>query len=242
MRLGNDYSRKLDLATFGSRYIVSRDPNELLAAWPAPVQEAVRNGQLIKGMSREQVTMAMGYPVHDATRDLSQPRWTFWIDSDQSFVVDFDADGHLANVEGPESALAMVMPSLLSPERLEAITTKERPCVINVYRPDRQPPSPGHRAYVYLDGQDLGVLNPGETLCLSPALGRRRFVIGIRSGWLLPIAMKGELTVEVAEAQPSVFLRYSQRFIGISGFGLYAAPIYRDEFFVANEERWRARD
>jgi len=59
--------------------------SELLSPAPIPIEqldtsvkEAVEEGQLMLGMSKDQVIMARGYPPRHKTPTLDQNTWTFW--------------------------------------------------------------------------------------------------------------------------------------------------------------------
>lgn len=58
-----DYSRDLTKEAFAARYIQAANPRDKLASAPAKVRTAVESAKLSKGMTREQVVMAVGYPV-----------------------------------------------------------------------------------------------------------------------------------------------------------------------------------
>src|SRR3974390_2845432 len=68
--IGNDYSRDLAPEVFAKRYVVSENPSDKLTQYPKPIQEAITSMRLTKGMSREQVLMAVGYPVSSENPNL----------------------------------------------------------------------------------------------------------------------------------------------------------------------------
>jgi len=61
-----------------ARIVVSEDPRTKLAAFPPAVREAIRAGKLAKGMTREQVIMAVGYPQTSDKLPLDGPHWRYW--------------------------------------------------------------------------------------------------------------------------------------------------------------------
>ncbi len=97
--LGNDYSRDLAMDVFAQRYIVARNPKQLLASMPPRIREAVNAGKVATGMTREQVVMAVGYPVSSETPNLNGPEWKFWLWSFSPFTVHFDNQGRVIRVE-----------------------------------------------------------------------------------------------------------------------------------------------
>lgn len=96
--IGNDYSRDLDLDTFARRYVVKEDPTPKIAGYPAKVREAIKQAKVSPGMTREQVLMALGYPMSSENPDLNANLWRFWLSSFAEFQVQFDATGRVAEI------------------------------------------------------------------------------------------------------------------------------------------------
>ena len=96
--IGNDYSRDLSLEAFAKRYIVSEDPRVKLAAYPAKLRESIQGGRISRGMTREQVLMAVGYPITSENPSLDAATWRYWVSSFSEFQVSFDAAGRVAEV------------------------------------------------------------------------------------------------------------------------------------------------
>ncbi len=96
--IGNDYSRDLDLPTFAARYVVPQDPRIALAAAPAAVRQAVDAARVARGMTREQVIAAVGYPVTSENPRLDAPIWRYWLTSFEEFQVSFGPDGRVSEV------------------------------------------------------------------------------------------------------------------------------------------------
>ena len=92
------------------RIVVSHDPRARLAAWPPEVRAAVSAGRVLRGMSREQVAMALGYPSPNDTRDLDGPVWRYWSTEDDSpLELEFTANGTLSKVTGSTAGQALVV-------------------------------------------------------------------------------------------------------------------------------------
>lgn len=96
--LGNDYSRDLGLNAFASRYVVKEDPSLKLATYPENVRAAVAGARLMPGMTREQVFMAVGYPVSSENPSLAAATLRFWTSSFAEFRVNFDERGLVTDV------------------------------------------------------------------------------------------------------------------------------------------------
>ena len=75
--LGNDYSRTLKLEEFARRYVVTEDPLVKLASMPAEMRNAILAGHIRRGMSREQVAMAVGYPITSENPRLDAATWRY---------------------------------------------------------------------------------------------------------------------------------------------------------------------
>ena len=97
--IGNDYSRDIELPAFAQRYVVTEDPARKIAGFPPKVREAIQSARITKGMTREQVLMAMGYPISSENPRLDVPVWRMWIGSFSEFQVLFDGAGRVRSVE-----------------------------------------------------------------------------------------------------------------------------------------------
>lgn len=106
--LGNDYSRDLEMGAFAQRYIVAQDPRLLLAQWPEKIQTAIKSARVTPGMTREQVLMALGYPISSETPHLDAPMWRYWLWTFQEFQVIFDDGGRVREVFGDRATLNVV--------------------------------------------------------------------------------------------------------------------------------------
>ncbi len=106
--LGNDYSRDLSLETFARRYVVRDDPRRSVAAAPPHVRTAIETARVTRGMSREQVLVALGYPISSENPHLDAARWKYWLWSFSPFVVHFDRDGRVTRVETDPATRAKV--------------------------------------------------------------------------------------------------------------------------------------
>jgi hypothetical protein len=106
--LGNDYSRDLKQEEFAARYIRATNPRAKLASAPAKIRKAVESAKLAKDMTREQVVMAVGYPVTSENPSFDAKVWKFWLWSFSPYTVFFDDRGRVTKVTGNEETLAKV--------------------------------------------------------------------------------------------------------------------------------------
>ena len=108
-RIKNDYSRNITLADFAKRYVVTEDPKQKMAAFPPAVRDAIVAGKVAPGMTREQVLMAIGYPVAGENPSLDALTWRYWRDSWSEYQVIFDEKGLVKTVAGNPVALSRVL-------------------------------------------------------------------------------------------------------------------------------------
>jgi hypothetical protein len=78
--------------TYLDQLFVDTDPHTKLRKVPAKRVEAIQNGQVEKGMTKEQVLMARGIPPGNRTPSLDSPTWTYWRNRWDALVVYFVGD------------------------------------------------------------------------------------------------------------------------------------------------------
>jgi hypothetical protein len=105
----NDYSRDLPIAQFARRFIVQDDPAVKIKSFPQNIQYAIAAGHLVRGMTREQVLMSVGYPASSEVANLSSNEWLFWITNEVQYRVKFDDKERLADVENVVDAKATLL-------------------------------------------------------------------------------------------------------------------------------------
>lgn len=91
------------------RLVVAEDPRQRLERYPANVRTAILAGQLTKGMTREQVVMAVGHPQADEAQGRAGPHTRYWWSSFVPYYVYWGKNGTVARVEGPAEALAKLV-------------------------------------------------------------------------------------------------------------------------------------
>ena len=109
-RVGQEYGMALEkVQALLGRLLVQDDPQARLAAYPGPVQAAVRAGKLRLGMNREQVMMAMGPPRIDKTRSLEQLEWIYFTFEEEPLKLAFDGDGGIKAFEATDKVKALLV-------------------------------------------------------------------------------------------------------------------------------------
>jgi hypothetical protein len=106
--IGNDYSRDLAMEVFARRYIVKEDPRPQVAAAPDKIRRAIESARVTPGMTREQVIVAVGYPMSSENPHLDAPLWKYWLWSFSRFDVQFDGAGRVVEVTGDDETLKTV--------------------------------------------------------------------------------------------------------------------------------------
>jgi SmpA / OmlA family len=106
--IGNDYSRYVAMDAFAKRYVVKEDPRAQLANMPSKIRTAVESARVTQGMTREQVLMALGYPIASENPHLDGPMWKYWLWTFSPYRVHFDSHGVVTRVTGNEDTLANV--------------------------------------------------------------------------------------------------------------------------------------
>jgi len=110
----NDNSLGVSLQDFAKRYIVQDDPKVVLKSYPKNIQYAIAAGHLVKGMTREQVIMSLGYPTSSDVPANGGKTWVFWLaDKVQGekaqYRVKFDDNERVVDVENLIDAKARLL-------------------------------------------------------------------------------------------------------------------------------------
>lgn len=110
MRIGQDYGREQEsLEKFTTKLVVQENPNVRIGKFPQKVREAIAQGQVAEGMTKEQVIIAVGYPQTDMTASLDAPIWNYWASSFGGYQVVWGKDGRVKEITGDaETLLRMV--------------------------------------------------------------------------------------------------------------------------------------
>jgi len=110
MRLGHDYGRDQEsLEAWVNKIVVSEDPRPRIATYPPPVQEAIRQGKVMVGMTREQAIASIGYPLTSENVSLDAPTWRIWRSSHGEYDLNFGADGRIKSISGDDGVTGLVI-------------------------------------------------------------------------------------------------------------------------------------
>lgn len=106
--LGNDYSRAMSGESFLRRYIVKKDPKLAIETFDPFTQDAIHRLRVMPGMTKEQVAMAIGYPVANYTPSLKRRSWQYWLDRSSQVDIVFDKDQQVRALRGEWAAVKRV--------------------------------------------------------------------------------------------------------------------------------------
>jgi len=110
MRLGHDYGRDQEsLEAWVNKVVVADDPRPRIATWPKAVQDAIYEGKVVTGMTREQVIASVGYPLTNENVTLDQPTWRMWRSGGDEYQLHFKQDGHLGQITGEDSITSLMI-------------------------------------------------------------------------------------------------------------------------------------
>lgn len=79
MQLAHDVGRASEsVEQWVEKIVVLDDPKPMLDQYPLHVRRAIEAGKLSRGMSKEQVIMAVGHPQSKANRKRNTSHWRYW--------------------------------------------------------------------------------------------------------------------------------------------------------------------
>lgn len=112
--LRDDHAKtRADALAWMNAVIVKDDPRPQVAAWPQDVRAAVAVGRVMRGMTRQQVLVALGHPARADTPDLAAPAWRYWTAyTDETVDVRFGDDGRVVELAGKPAAVRAVQMEL----------------------------------------------------------------------------------------------------------------------------------
>jgi hypothetical protein len=109
MRLGHDYGRDQEsLDAWVGKIVVDKDPRPRITTYAPPVQEAIRQGKVLVGMTREQAIASIGYPLTSENASLDAPTWRIWRSSHGEYDLNFGPDGRIKSITGDDEVTRQV--------------------------------------------------------------------------------------------------------------------------------------
>jgi serine/threonine protein kinase len=100
IRIGLDYGRSSEtLAQYIRKLTVDKDLRFRIFQFPTNIQDAIRAGRIMPGMTKEQLVMAVGFPARHETPNVNAPVWKFWYSSRIPYSVNFDEHGRVKDIQ-----------------------------------------------------------------------------------------------------------------------------------------------
>lgn len=101
MRLGHDYGRAEEKTEqWVNKLVVLDDPKAKIARYSPAVRNAIAKGQLMKGMTKEQVIISVGHPQTNENQRLDGPYWRYWWSSFGPYYVYWTKGGTVSKIDG----------------------------------------------------------------------------------------------------------------------------------------------
>ncbi len=108
MRLGHDYGREQETTEqWVNKLVVLEDPRLKIAKYPPAIRKAIEAGQLMKGMTREQVIISVGHPQTNENPRLDGPYWRYWWSSFGPYYVYWSAN-KVSKIDGHSETVAFM--------------------------------------------------------------------------------------------------------------------------------------
>lgn len=106
---------------FFAKLLVETDPRPRLAAYPPAVRDAINDGRVEVGMTREQVLLSLGYPPTHRTASPDLTTWTYWYNRWLTYQVQFNGAGQVSGVVGSRAPtrgepVAVIPPPPVAPD------------------------------------------------------------------------------------------------------------------------------
>lgn len=111
MTIGHDSGRKQETKEqLFAKLVVKENPAPVISSYLPAVQEAIRSGKVLLGMSKQQTIISLGFPSIDSTISLDLPVWKYSTVDDGDFELVWGEDGLLSDVRAEEpNALMLIL-------------------------------------------------------------------------------------------------------------------------------------
>lgn len=109
MRMGLDYGRGQETTEqWVNKMVVLEDPRRRIDTFSPAVREAIWLGRVMRGMTREQVIMSVGYPQADETPWLDVLYWRYWWSSFGAYEIYWSQKKEVSRIQGTQAILSQV--------------------------------------------------------------------------------------------------------------------------------------
>jgi hypothetical protein len=87
---------------YADKILVEQDPKLKVSAYSQAAQQAIREGRVELGMTKEQVLLSLGYPPAHRTPSLDGWEWTYWYNQWVTYRVQFGENGKVSQIVGTQ--------------------------------------------------------------------------------------------------------------------------------------------
>jgi hypothetical protein len=109
-RLDHDEGREQETREqYFAKLLSNHNPNDKISTYSKSVQAAIRAGKVLPGMTKEQAIIGLGYPRTDRTASTENSEWTYWTADDGEFVLLWNAEGRLQEVDAARKVKQQVV-------------------------------------------------------------------------------------------------------------------------------------
>lgn len=90
-RFGQDYGRTTEpFENWIKRLVIAQDPKDTIAGWSPEIRKAVKDGNVLIGMTKEQAMTSLGPPLRTTTPNLNAKIWRYWLTADNDFDIHWE--------------------------------------------------------------------------------------------------------------------------------------------------------
>lgn len=108
MRMGLDYGRVQETTEqWVRKVVVAEDPKPKIASYSPSVREAIRSSRLMRGMTKEQSILSVGYPQTDENPRLDVPFWRYWRSSFAPYSVHW-SNNRIEKIDADTDTLSFI--------------------------------------------------------------------------------------------------------------------------------------
>ncbi len=98
-RLSNEFGARAEpIEAWLKKVLVTADPTAKIRTYSQSMQSAIKSGKIARGMSKDQVVIALGHPPAHATGSLDVLEWTYMSNRWVRYTVMFDQNGRVRDV------------------------------------------------------------------------------------------------------------------------------------------------
>jgi len=106
---GLEYDRAYVRIAGSEMYIRQEYGREQETLGKKEIQDAIRAGRVMQGMTKEQLIVSLGYPMTSYTSSPDSPVWKYWVGSFDPYEIVWGPDGRVQEIRGEAPVRAGVI-------------------------------------------------------------------------------------------------------------------------------------